>query len=59
MTDPDYIDPKRKTQEQFVNELSALNPNIEVLGQYINANEKIELNVKSVVIYGMADQLMS
>ena len=43
---PDYVDPNRKTQEQFINELNIINPDIEVLGQYINANTKIEFRCK-------------
>ena len=31
----------RKTTEQFIKELEEINPNIEVLGEYINANTKI------------------
>ena len=33
--------PKRKTHEQFVNELKEINPNVEVLGQYKNTHTKI------------------
>lgn len=32
---------KRKTHEEFVNEMKEVNPNIEVLGQYLGANKKI------------------
>ena len=33
---------KRKTHEQFVAEMKEIHPNIEVLGQYVNANIKIK-----------------
>lgn len=32
---------RRKTHEEYVNELATINPNIDVLEQYINANTKI------------------
>lgn len=32
---------KRKTQDEYISEVCAVNPNIEVLGQYINSNTKI------------------
>lgn len=32
---------RRKTQEEYVAEASIVNPNIEVLGRYINSNTKI------------------
>ena len=34
---------RRKTHEEFVNELKTKNPNIEVLGRYINCSTKIEV----------------
>ena len=36
----------RKTHEQFVSELSAINPNIEVLGTYTKAREKLLVKCK-------------
>lgn len=35
-----------KTQEQYVNEVANINPNIEVIGKYINARTKIEHRCK-------------
>lgn len=32
---------KRKTQEEYIAEVSMINPNVEVLGQYIDSNTKI------------------
>lgn len=32
---------KRKTHEEFINEMMAVNPNIKILGKYRNANTKI------------------
>lgn len=32
---------KRKTHKEFIEELSEINPNIEILGEYISAREKI------------------
>ena len=32
---------KRKTHEEFVNEMKEVNPNIEILGEYVNSKEKI------------------
>ena len=34
--------PKRKTHEQFIYELKKINPNIDVLGQYVNSNTSVE-----------------
>lgn len=34
--------PKRKTHEQFIKEISQINPKIEILGKYINNNTKIK-----------------
>lgn len=33
--------PKKKTHEQFIDELSKINSNIKILGEYINTNTKI------------------
>ena len=33
---------KKKTHEEYVDELAIKNPNVEVIGQYINANTKIK-----------------
>ena len=35
---------KRKTHEEYVNEVSIKNPNVEVIGQYIDAKSKIMHN---------------
>lgn len=35
-----------KTNEQFVSEVAMINQNIEVIGQYINSNAKIEIKCK-------------
>ena len=32
---------KRKTHEEFMNEMKEVNPNIEILGEYVNSKEKI------------------
>ena len=32
---------KRKTHEEFVNEMKEVNPNIEILGEYVDSKEKI------------------
>ena len=32
---------KRKTHEEFVNEMKEVNPNIDILGEYVNSKEKI------------------
>jgi hypothetical protein len=37
---------RRKTHEEFINELNIKNPNIEVLGKYINAHIKIKCKCK-------------
>lgn len=37
---------KRKTHEEFVKELSVINPNIEVLGDYINGKTNIDCECK-------------
>ena len=33
--------PKKKTHEEFVEEMKVKNPNIEILGRYINSTTKI------------------
>lgn len=35
---------KKRTQEEFENELLAINPSIKVIGQYTNANSKVEIH---------------
>lgn len=37
----------KKTQEQFMEELGCINPEIEILGQYVNYNSKIEVRCKT------------
>ena len=37
---------ERKTTEQFIKELSKINPNIEILGEYINSQTKIKCKCK-------------
>lgn len=37
---------KRRTHEEFVNEISIINPDIEVLGEYTNSREKIKVRCK-------------
>jgi Zn finger protein HypA/HybF involved in hydrogenase expression len=43
---PGWVDPTSRTQEQFVNEVSVANPNIEPLGKYIDANTKVLFRCK-------------
>ena len=38
---------KRKTHEEFIEEISVKNPNIEILGKYINSREKIKVRCKN------------
>lgn len=38
--------PKRKTHEEFIEEMKYINPNIEIIGQYVNAKTKIDCNCK-------------
>ena len=33
--------PRRKTHEEFIEEMKAINPDIEILGEYIGAREKV------------------
>lgn len=33
--------PKKKTHEEYVNEVNKINPNIEVIDRYVNTNTKI------------------
>ena len=37
---------RKRTQEQFIEELYSINPQLEVLGQYINANTKLEIRCR-------------
>ena len=39
---------KRKTLKNFIEELSIINSNIEVLGNYINAKTKIKITVGEI-----------
>lgn len=43
---PGFIDPTARTQERFVEEVAEANPSIEPLGEYKNANTKVEFRCK-------------
>lgn len=51
---------KRKTLKNFIEELSTINSNIEVLGNYINAKTKIECRCKihNNIFYPTSDHLL-
>lgn len=51
---------ERKTLKQFIEELSTINSNIEVLGNYINARTKIECRCKihNNIFYPTPDHLL-
>ena len=38
--------PKKKTHENFINEMEIINPNINIIGKYINAKTRIECECK-------------
>lgn len=38
--------PRKRTQNEFISELAEINPDIEVLGQYTNANAKIDIRCR-------------
>ena len=40
--------PKKKTQEEFVNELKETHPNLTVLGTYIGDKKYVEVNVMTI-----------
>lgn len=43
---PGYRHPRRKTQEEFVEELKGLHPDIEVIGTYVNAHTAIDVKCR-------------
>lgn len=40
------------THEMYINKLSSINPNIDIIGRFQGTNKKIDSNVKYVAIYG-------
>lgn len=51
---------KRKTHEVFVKEISTINPNIEIIGKYINARTKIKVRclIDDHIWYATPDNLL-
>ena len=48
---------KRKTHEEFIEEISVKNPNIEILGEYISAKEKILYKAKEFILWKQSRNL--
>jgi len=43
---------KRKTHNEFINEMLMVNPNIIIIGDYIDAKLKLGANVKLIIMNG-------
>ena len=58
----DEIMSKRKTHEEFVNEMKEVNPNIDILGEYVNSNIKEIINISKLnvqnIIFGVLFRLI-
>lgn len=52
--------PKKQTHEEFVNKLKKKNPNVKILGEYINARTKIKVEclIDNYIWYSTPDNLL-